>query len=150
MVKKSTSVKYYEAVGRRKSATARVRFYIASASKEVVIDSIKIKPGDIVINNVPVTQYFPQVVHARHYLRPLELANAVDRFAISIRVAGGGRQGQLGAVVLGMSRALQIIDKENRALLKTEGLLTRDARVKERRKVGTGGKARRKKQSPKR
>ena len=80
----------------------------------------------------------------------MSLTNSLDRFAIVVKVNGGGKEGQLDAVSLGISRAMLKVDDATRLVLKKEGLLTRDARVRERRKVGTGGRARRKKQSPKR
>jgi len=77
-----------------------------------------------------------------------ETAKALD---ISVNVTGGGVMGQLDAVTHGIARALAKVDKEEfRPVLKKAGLLTRDSRIRERRKVGMGGKARRKKQSPKR
>ena len=73
-----------------------------------------------------------------------------NRFAISIKTSGGGKNGQLEAIVHGISRSLSKVDENYRSALKKNGFLTRDPRKKERRKVGTGGKARRAKQSPKR
>jgi len=75
----------------------------------------------------------------------------VGKYYVTVKVVGGGKNGQLDAVVHGIARAFDKADREKfRPPLKRAGLLTRDARVRERRKVGTGGKARRKKQSPKR
>jgi len=76
--------------------------------------------------------------------------DALDKYAITLRVQGGGLSSQLDAVILAMSKALASVDDKYKAALRKKGFLTTDARVKERRKVGTGGKARRKKQSPKR
>ncbi|HLD26904.1 MAG TPA: 30S ribosomal protein S9 [Patescibacteria group bacterium] len=149
MVKKAT-VKYYQAIGRRKSSIARVRFYIVGAQKEVMMQTIKMKQGEMYVNEKPIGEYFSGEVSKNLYMYPLRLVSAEDRFAVSIHVSGGGQSGQLSAVVLGLSRCLEKVNEEYRPLLKKEGLLTRDARIKERRKVGTGGKARRKKQSPKR
>lgn len=140
--KKAKELKYYEAIGRRKTAVARVRLYIATTAT--------IKKGEIVINSKPATTYFPASSQQNTLLQPLQLAESVDRFAVSVKVVGGGKQGQLAAVILGIARALEKVDKGYRATLKEHGLLTRDARERERRKVGTGGRARRKKQSPKR
>lgn len=140
--KKVKELKNYEAVGRRKTAVARVRLHIAA--------SATLKKGDITVNDKPFTQYFGALGQQNVLLQPLTLAGSVDRFGISIKVAGGGSQGQLEAVVLGIARALEKVDKGHRAILKEHGLLTRDARERERRKVGTGGRARRQKQSPKR
>lgn len=150
MRKKSATLKYYEATGRRKSATARVRLYLVSKEKEVDISGIKIKKGEIYVNKKPAEVYFPNETAKIRYLLPLKLTNSLDRFAISVQVKGGGKNGQLEAMILGISRALVLVNKEFRPILKKEKLLTRDARVRERRKPGTGGKARREKQSPKR
>lgn len=152
MAKKTGRLKYYESVGRRKSSVARVRLYIATGNKEVVIasDDLKLKKGDIYINKKPIGEYFPLVSEKIRYEKPLTLTDCLDRFAISIHVEGGGKHGQLDAVIHGVSRALSSVDQSYRLTLRREELLTRDPRVRERRKVGTGGRARRQKQSPKR
>ncbi len=143
---------YIESVGKRKEAVARVRlFMVKGKDKVVTIDGVKIKQGEIFVNKKPIEQIFASKAHKVQYLAPLKLVNAEGRFAISVIVKGGGSRGQLDALVHGLARALEKSDKENmRPLLKKAGLLTRDARIRERRKVGTGGRARRKKQSPKR
>jgi len=143
-------LQYYEAIGRRKSAIARVRLYILGKNKLVNINGLKIKPGEIFVNNKLISDYFPSLVDKNIYSLPLKATASLNRFAISIKVKGGGKKGQLGAIVHGISRALVLVDQANKKTLKSLGLITRDPRVKERRKVGTGGKARRKKQSPKR
>lgn len=150
MAKKTPEIKYYEAIGKRKSAVALVRLYITEKSKEVTVSSLKIKKGEIMVNKKPVGDYFPGPVSEKLYMHPLALTGNDDRFAISILVKGGGLEGQLEATIHGLARAIEKSDKEKRTILKKDGLLTRDARIKERRKVGTGGKARRQKQSPKR
>jgi small subunit ribosomal protein S9 len=158
MAKKTKDLKYYEAIGRRKEAVACVRMYIPVKDKQASIKTpgnkeseVKIKAGDIYINAKPIEKLFPAEYEKASYLLPLKLTDNVGRFAISIFVNGGGRHSQLEAIVHGISRALNKADREGfRTLLKKQGLLTRDPRVRERRKVGTGGKARRAKQSPKR
>jgi small subunit ribosomal protein S9 len=137
-VKKSSKKSdYIYAVGRRKTATARVRLYQ--------------KKGDLLVNNQAVGQYFPGEVSVVKYLLPLKITGTHEKFSFSAKVEGGGKQAQLDAVVHGISRALSKLDREVYHLpLKKAGLLTRDPRMKESRTVGTGGKARRKKQSPKR
>ena len=150
MPKKKIGIKYYEAIGRRKSSIARVRLYIGSNDKEVNGVSIKMKKGDMFVNGHPAQEYFPGDLLKAQYEQPLKSVGAENRFAISILARGGGKKGQVDAVVLGIARALELVDSENRALLKPLGLLSRDERVRERRKPGTGGRARRKKQSPKR
>lgn len=150
MPRKKT-LKYYEAVGRRKEATARVRLCIVAGKKGVKVGEREIKKGEIIVNGKPIEEIYPHEWEKNIYMKPLVLTKNEDRFAISIKVEGGGKNGQLGAIVHGLARALEKVDREAyRPILKKEGLLTRDPRERERRKVGTGGKARRKKQSPKR
>jgi small subunit ribosomal protein S9 len=147
---KNTSVSYYEAVGRRKNATARVRLYVVKEN-EITIDGVTVAKGDMIVNGRPAEKYFPGEVVKRMYLEPFRTTNTMGRFATSVVVAGGGLSGQLGAVLQGISRALEKTDKEKfRPILKKRGFLTRDARKKERRKAGFAGKARARKQSPKR
>lgn len=151
MTKKTKNIQYYEAVGRRKSAVARVRLYLVGKDKTAQVDSLKIKAGEIYVNKKPIESIFSQKTEKKLYQLPLEATNNTDRFAISIKVSGGGRTGQLEAIAHGLARALVLVDKETyKPILKKYGLLTRDARVRQRRQVGTGGKARREKQSPKR
>jgi small subunit ribosomal protein S9 len=76
--------------------------------------------------------------------------NVLGKYAVTVKVNGGGVRGQLGALAHGLARALVKFNPDYRALLKDDGWLTRDDRMKESRKIGTGGKARRKRQSPKR
>ncbi|MBI4225967.1 30S ribosomal protein S9 [Candidatus Roizmanbacteria bacterium] len=151
MPKKTANIKYYESVGRRKEAVARVRLYILGKSNSASVGGMKIKAGEIFVNKKPISQVLPAIQEKNSYLLPLKLTQNENRFAVAIHVKGGGRTGQLDAIAHGLARAIEKADKETyRPILKKRGLLTRDARIKERRKVGTGGKARRKKQSPKR
>lgn len=151
MATKKKEIQYYEAVGRRKESVARVRLHIVSAKdKTVSVRGTKHKQGDIVINTKALETYFPSEAEQNQIKHPLELVDASDRFVITIQTKGGGKVGQVDAVVLGIARALCKVDETYRESLKPDGLLTRDPRIRERRKVGTGGKARRKKQSPKR
>ncbi|MEJ2347800.1 MAG: 30S ribosomal protein S9 [Patescibacteria group bacterium] len=130
-------INYTYAVGRRKSSSARVRLYRGRSQSTV--------------NGVPFEDYFPGEVNKDYYTKPFEITETSGKYYVTVRVVGGGKKGQLKATVHGIARALAILNpKEFRSPLKKAGLLTRDPRVKERRKVGTGGKARRKKQSPKR
>lgn len=125
------------AVGRRKTASARVRLFKGK--------------GDSIVNGLPIDKYFSGELFKVSWTKPFKVADVLDKYYVTVKVKGGGLNGQLDAVVHGMSRALAKADREKfRSPLKSAGLLTRDARVRERRKVGTGGKARRKKQSPKR
>jgi len=145
--RKNGSKDYVFAVGRRKEAIARVRLY----QKTVALwDNIEVKKGEIFVNKQPAIVYFGKESE-RIYKQPLIVTNADKRFAVTAMVVGGGKIGQLDAFVLGIARALDKFDKEkHHPILKKRGFLTRDPRVRERRKVGMGGKARRRKQSPKR
>ena len=142
-VKKTKTTKFKKdrfiyAVGRRKEATARVRLYPD-------------KRGEIIVNEKPIEEYFPGETSSGMYLTPLRTCNVIGRYLITIKVQGSGKMGQLGAVVHGISRVLvKLNEKQYRPILKKKGLLKRDSRAKERRKAGTGGKARRAKQSPRR
>lgn len=134
---KTKTADFIRAVGRRKTAVARVRLYK--------------KNGDMIVNDMPVGKYFIGDVAGRQFLKPFEITNTIGKFSFTAKVGGSGKAAQLDALVHGLSRALAALDATAyRTLLKKEGLLTRDSRMKESRKVGTGGKARRKKQSPKR
>jgi small subunit ribosomal protein S9 len=146
---KQTKKEFIFAVGRRREAVARVRLY-EDVKPDAKWGDLAIKKGDILVNEKMASDYFSGDVSRRVYTEPLRVANAQNKYAITIRVVGGGLSGQLDAAVLGIARALSSIDPEYRKVLKEKGFLTRDARVRERRKVGTGGKARRRKQSPKR
>jgi small subunit ribosomal protein S9 len=151
MAKKTTDLKYYEAVGRRKEAVARVRLYLVTNKEgKVNVGNHEIKKGEIFINGKPATVVYSSQDEIERLLLPLKLTQQENRFAISVLVKGGGREGQLGAIVHGLSRGLVLADSQLKPILRQHHLLTRDPRMKERRKVGTGGKARRKKQSPKR
>jgi len=135
--KNSKSKKFIFAVGRRKTAVARVRLFSGK--------------GQMIVNGMPIEQYFPGEVAKAAWLKPFTVTDTVGKYYATIKVEGGGRSTQLGAIVHGLARAL---DKENKELyhssLKKAGFLTRDPRAKERRKPGQMGKARKKKQSPKR
>jgi len=103
------------------------------------------------VNEKPITEFFTDEIMRHMYAEPFRVTNTINKYTVTVKVTGGGKMGQLKAVVLGISNALALVDEEkHRGVLKTKGFLTRDPRVRERRKVGTGGKARRKKQSPKR
>jgi small subunit ribosomal protein S9 len=104
-----------------------------------------------VVNNMPITEYFPGKISTHKWSKPLRLTDTFDKYYVTVRVVGGGKEGQLDAVTHGIAKALNKLDKDKyRPILKPAGLLTRDARIRERRKVDMGGKARRKRQSPKR
>ena len=115
------TVQYY-GTGRRKKSVARVRLL----------------PGDgnITINNRNIDEYFGMETLKLIVRQPLVLTNAVSRFDIIAKVDGGGYTGQAGAIRHGISRALLEADKDLRPMLKKAGFLTRDSRMKERKKYG--------------
>ena len=132
----STSSKILaSALGRRRTSAASVR--LLSGNSEMTV------------NDKPISQYFPGVVAKARYSQPFTAAG-VTKYTASIRVSGGGSSGQLDAAVLGLSRALVLVSEKLKSPLRTAGLLTRDPRKRQRRMIGMGGKARRKRQSPKR
>ena len=144
------TVSYYEAVGRRKNASARVRLYVVK-EEPITIGGVLIAKGDMTVNGRPIENYFPGEVAKKMYQEPFRTTNTIGRFAVSIVVTGGGLHGQLGAVVQSLARALEKVDKEKfRPILKKRGLMTRDSRKKQRIKAGFAHKSRARKQSPKR
>ena len=141
---------YYEAVGRRKVSSARVRLYVVTGTT-VTVDGTAVEKGGMIVNGRPVENYFPGEILKKMYQEPFRTTNTLNRFATTIKVSGGGLSGQLASVIHGISRALEKVDKEKfRPILKKRGFMTRDPRAKQRRKAGFAGKSRAKKQSPKR
>ena len=111
------------ATGRRKESVARVRIVPGS--------------GNWTVNGRPLDNYFPNKLHQQVVSEPFVTTDLVDRFDVIARIHGGGITGQAGALRLGVARALNAVDLDaNRASLKKAGLLTRDARVIERKKAG--------------
>lgn len=114
---------YYEAVGRRKESTARVRLVDGS--------------GKFVVNEKDAAAYFTRMGDLNDILRAfVTVGQDANRYDVSVKVMGGGPTGQTEAVRLGVSRALVLINGDWISLLRKQGLLTRDARVKERKKPG--------------
>jgi len=115
--------RYYEGVGRRKESTARVRIMEGS--------------GNFVVNEKNLDAYFTRLGDVSAIVRAFDIANQPDnRFDVSVIVKGGGVTGQRDAVKLGLARALVEMDEELRPPLRHSGYLTRDPRVKERKKPG--------------
>lgn len=134
---KTKKIDYIFAVGRRKESTARVRLFRGKAENTV--------------NGMPAGKYFPGQLAAKAIAKPFGATETSDKYYFSAKVAGGGKEGQLSSLVLGISRTLvKVASDKNRPTLKKLNLLTRDSRERQRRMVGKGGKARRAKQSPKR
>ncbi len=129
------STEYHYGTGRRKSAVARV--------------FIKSGTGSIIVNNKPVDEFFSRETGRMIVRQPLELTDNLATFDIMVNIHGGGESGQAGAVRHGITRALIEYDTELKPILSKAGLVTRDAREVERKKVGLR-KARRRKQFSKR
>ncbi|HNP69581.1 MAG TPA: 30S ribosomal protein S9 [Kouleothrix sp.] len=118
-----TEKRYYQGTGRRKTAVARVRLFPGS--------------GEFVVNGKNITEYFGhRELFARELARPLELTGNATSFNVLAKVRGGGAAGQVTAVRHGIARALLDLNGELRPTLKKAGLLTRDPRMKERKKAG--------------
>ena len=117
-------IEYY-ATGRRKTSTARV--FLRPGS------------GTITVNHREFSNFFTTEAQRVNVRRPLQLTETIDKFDILATVAGGGVNGQAGAVRLGIARALVAFNAELRKQLKKDGLLTSDSRVKERKKYGMAG-----------
>ncbi len=111
-----------QTTGRRKEAVARVRF----------------RPGTgvITVNGRAIEDFFPSATHRMIVSEPLRLTNQAESYDVDATIHGGGPSGQAGALRLGIARALTELDLEDRPALKKAGFLTRDARVKERKKYG--------------
>lgn len=115
----------YAATGRRKTSTARVR--LAKGA------------GSILVNGLDVKDYFDTKDMVDTVSRPLQLTDRSGQYDLRISVKGGGKVGQSGAIAHGLSRALVIAEEDLKPALKKAGLLTRDARMKERKKIGQPG-----------
>jgi small subunit ribosomal protein S9 len=128
--------KYVYKIGRRKTSVATVRLYSDA--------------GQSIINGKPVTEYYPEKLDQEKLTKPFDVLELKpSSFYYTVQVKGGGTSSQLGAITLGISRALTEISAENRTPLKRAGLLTRDPRMVERKKTGQR-KARKKEQYSKR
>jgi small subunit ribosomal protein S9 len=114
---------------------------IATGRRKTSIARIKLRKGSGVfkINGKDFTDYFPSLSMQNTILRPLEIANAVQGFDVDAKASGGGINGQAGALRLAISRAVLQTDENLRNPLREEGLLTRDPRMKERKKSGQPG-----------
>ena len=112
--------KYFEAVGRRKESTAVVRLFEGKSESTV--------------NGISASKYFPSPAAQDRLLSPFRATETADKFYFAAKTAGGGKAGQLDAVVLGISRDLVLFNGDLRKLLRDAGLMTRNPREKERKK----------------
>ena len=114
---------YYHGTGRRKNAVARVRLYPGA--------------GDHIVNEKPLDEVFTRIHHRHRIMQPLVLTETTDKFHVQVKVAGGGISGWADAIKHGIARALLAADDDSyHSALRKAGHLTRDARVKERKKYG--------------
>ena len=114
---------YYQRTGRRKTSVAQVRLTPGGG-------------GAIIVNGTPYEELFPRPVHRETIVRPLMVTESLGKYNVVVKVAGGGISGQSGAISHGIARALVEADENLRTALRQNGLLTRDSRVKERKKPG--------------
>ena len=114
--------KKYTALGRRKRSVAKVTLVSGK--------------GNITVNGKDVKDYMPYETLVMDLVQPLELTELKDKYDVIVTVKGGGFSGQTGAIRLGIARALMLVNADNRPTLKTNGMITRDARIKERKKYG--------------
>ncbi len=117
-----TSEHYHYGLGRRKSAVARVRLYPGN--------------GAVVVNGRPLEEVITRASSRQELLRPLAVTDTARRFNVQVMVKGGGVEGWAGAIRFGIARALVVADESFRRPLRQNHLLTRDPRVKERKKPG--------------
>ena len=113
---------YFYGTGKRKTAIARVRLILGN--------------GAIIVNNVPYEECFPRLEHRRTIQQPLLVTENTSKYNVLVKVEGGGISGQAGAISHGIARALLKADERFKPVLRQDGLLTRDSRIKERKKVG--------------
>ena len=116
------SIQYFEGIGRRKTSSARVRIMTGN--------------GQFIVNNKQVMEFFPRLGDVDVILAPLRAVDMEGKFDVSVKVKGGGITGQTGAVRHGLARALVKMDPELRPIMRKGGFLTRDSRMKERKKPG--------------
>lgn len=114
---------YVRGTGRRKCAVAQVKLFLGGS-------------GQIMVNGKPYQEVFPRLEHRRTIEHPFVATDTVGKFDVEVKVQGGGIGGWVGAIKHGIARALVQANEQFKPLLRQEGLLTRDARVKERKKYG--------------
>lgn len=117
-----TEQQYFYGTGRRKNAVARVRVYNT--------------PGGVTVNGKPLEEAIPVSAWHQQAARPLEVAELAGNVTVVAKTSGGGGHGQAGAVSLGLARALVLMDENLKSKMRSNGLLTRDSRMKESKKYG--------------
>lgn len=117
-----TNQTYDRATGKRKCAIAQVKLFSGK--------------GEIIVNGKQYQEYFPRLQHRRYIEHPFKATDTVGKFNVEVKVTGGGVTSQSEAIRHGIARALVATNEQFKSLLRQEGLLTRDSRVKERKKYG--------------
>jgi small subunit ribosomal protein S9 len=117
-----TTQTYDRGTGKRKCAIAQVKLFSGK--------------GEIIVNGKSYQDFFPRLEHRRHVEQPFKVTDTVGKYNVQVKVTGGGVTGQSEAIRHGIARALVVANEQFRPLLRQEGLLTRDARIKERKKYG--------------
>ncbi len=117
-----TDQTYDRGTGKRKCAIAQVKLFSGK--------------GEIIVNGKPYQEFFPRLEHRNHVEQPFKATDTMGKFNVQVKVTGGGVTGQSEAIRHGIARALVATNEQFRPLLRQEGLLTRDARIKERKKYG--------------
>jgi small subunit ribosomal protein S9 len=113
---------YDRGTGKRKCAIAQVKLFSGK--------------GEIMVNGKPYQDFFPRLEHRRNVEHPFKATDTIGKFNVEVKVTGGGTTGQSEAIRHGIARALVVANEQFKPLLRQEGLLTRDARIKERKKYG--------------
>lgn len=130
-------LEFFFGVGRRKTSVASARLFHGK--------------GESTVNGKPWNKYFEGIVAEKALAKPFGATETSEKYYYTARVSGGGKDGQLSALILALARTLvKVAPEKNRIVLRKLNLLTRDSRIRQRRMVGMGGKSRRKRQSPKR
>jgi len=121
-------------------AASENRWY-ATGKRKSAIARIFIKPGagNIIVNDIAIEEYFPRPTSRMIISQPFQLTETAGKFDVRVNVCGGGKSGQADAVKHGIAKALISFSKDLRPILKKAGFLTRDARIKERKKYGQKG-----------
>jgi small subunit ribosomal protein S9 len=135
------AIKPTTTIGRRKTSSARVIINVANEDSALKVADKETATGigngeQIIVNGKFFAEYFPRATAQLQVVRPLQVTESLGKFSFQVLVNGGGPSGQVGAVVLGMARAIQKLHPELRAVLKSDGLLTRDQRAVERKHPG--------------
>jgi small subunit ribosomal protein S9 len=117
-----TTQTYDRGIGKRKCAIAQVKLFSGK--------------GEIVVNGKPYQDFFPRLEHRRNIEQPFKATDTIGKFNVEVKVTGGGVTGQAEAIRHGIARALVAANEQFKPMLRQEGLLTRDSRIKERKKYG--------------